>query len=583
MPDKVRIALDAMGGDHGASVVVPGAAIALRHHPETEFVLFGDRAVLQPLLDRYPLVKAVARLVHTDVVVKMDDKPSQALRHGRWKSSMWLAIDAVKKGEADVAVSAGNTGALMAMAKFNLRTMAGIERPAIAALWPTLRGESVVLDVGATIGAHSQHIVDMAVMGSAMARVVFDLERPTVGLLNIGVEEVKGLEEVREAGRILRETPLPGLDYVGFVEGNDIGTGVVDVVVTEGLCRQHRAQDRRRNRAPARRRSLRDAMTRNWRAKLGYPPRAPGLPHAARQDGPAQGQRRRVPRPQRHRHQEPRRHRCRGLRRGDRSRLRHGAPRTARQDQPDARPLRRRRERGPCAGRGRSRLVTVTRSVVLGCGSYLPQRILTNQELAGMVDTSDEWIVQRTGIHERRIAAPGEVTSDMGLKAAQAALAAAGLEAGAIDLIVLATSTPDNTFPASAVSVQAGLGITHGAAFDLQAVCSGFVFALATADGLLKTGAFKRALVIGAETFSRILDWTDRGTCVLFGDGAGAVVLEAQEQAGAGARIAASSRRICAPTAATNRSSMSTAGRPRPARSGTCAWKAATCSSMRSP
>jgi 3-oxoacyl-[acyl-carrier-protein] synthase III len=176
--------------------------------------------------------------------------------------------------------------------------------------------------------------------------------------------------------------------------------------------------------------------------------------------------------------------------------------------------------------------VTVTRSVVLGCGSYLPQRILTNQELAGMVDTSDEWIVQRTGIHERRIAAPAEVTSDMGLKAAQAALAAAGLGADAIDLIILGTSTPDNTFPASAVSIQAGLGITRGAAFDLQAVCSGFVFALATADGLLKTGAFKRALVIGAETFSRILDWADRGTCVLFGDGAGAVVLEAQDSGG---------------------------------------------------
>lgn len=176
--------------------------------------------------------------------------------------------------------------------------------------------------------------------------------------------------------------------------------------------------------------------------------------------------------------------------------------------------------------------MTVTRSVVLGCGSYLPQRILTNAELAGTVDTSDEWIVQRTGIHERRIAASGELTSDMGLKAAQAALAAAGLEAAAIDLIVLGTSTPDNTFPASAVSIQAGLGIHHGAAFDLQAVCSGFVFALAATDGFLKSGAFKRALVIGAETFSRILDWTDRGTCVLFGDGAGAVVLEAQPQPG---------------------------------------------------
>jgi 3-oxoacyl-[acyl-carrier-protein] synthase-3 len=176
--------------------------------------------------------------------------------------------------------------------------------------------------------------------------------------------------------------------------------------------------------------------------------------------------------------------------------------------------------------------VTVTRSVVLGCGSYLPQRVLTNDELAREVDTSDEWIAQRTGIRERHIAAPGEVPSDMGLKAAQAALAAAGTDAQAIDLIVLATATPDNTFPASAVSIQAGLGITHGAAFDLQAVCSGFVYGLAVADGLLRTGAFKRALVVGSETYSRILDWTDRTTCVLFGDGAGAVVLEAQTQPG---------------------------------------------------
>jgi 3-oxoacyl-[acyl-carrier-protein] synthase-3 len=176
--------------------------------------------------------------------------------------------------------------------------------------------------------------------------------------------------------------------------------------------------------------------------------------------------------------------------------------------------------------------VSVTRSVVLGCGSYLPSRVLSNAELSRMVDTSDEWIVQRTGIHERRVAAEGETTSEMGLKAARTALAAAGVDAQSIDLIVLATSTPDNTFPASAVAIQAGLGITHGAAFDLQAVCSGFVFGIATADSLLRTGGFKRALVIGSETFSRLLDWTDRTTCVLFGDGAGALVLEAQLQPG---------------------------------------------------
>ena len=172
------------------------------------------------------------------------------------------------------------------------------------------------------------------------------------------------------------------------------------------------------------------------------------------------------------------------------------------------------------------------RSVVLGCGSYLPSHILSNDDLARSVATTDEWIVQRTGIRERHIAAPGELTSDLALAAARAALSNARLEPSEIDLIVLATSTPDQTFPATAVSVQAGLGITRGAAFDLQAVCSGFIFALSVVDGLLRTGVHKRALVIGAETFSRILDWSDRTTCVLFGDGAGALILEAQEQPG---------------------------------------------------
>ena len=176
--------------------------------------------------------------------------------------------------------------------------------------------------------------------------------------------------------------------------------------------------------------------------------------------------------------------------------------------------------------------MTAKRSVVLGCGSYLPQKVLTNAELAARIDTSDEWIVQRTGIRQRHIAAEGECTSHLAINAARAALDHAGIDAQQIDLIVLATSTPDNTFPATAVAVQHGLGINHGVAFDLQAVCSGFVFALATADNFLRSGSHKRALVIGAETFSRILDWNDRGTCVLFGDGAGAVVLEAQQHSG---------------------------------------------------
>ena len=177
--------------------------------------------------------------------------------------------------------------------------------------------------------------------------------------------------------------------------------------------------------------------------------------------------------------------------------------------------------------------LTKVRTVIRGCGGYLPERVLTNADLAKMVDTSDQWIIERTGIRERRIAAEGELTSAMGALAARAALADAEMAPEDIDLIILATSTPDQTFPASAVTIQAELGITHGAAFDMQAVCSGFVFALATADNYLKSGQFSRALVIGAEAFSRILDWKDRSTCVLFGDGAGAVVVEAQKLNGA--------------------------------------------------
>jgi glycerol-3-phosphate acyltransferase PlsX len=269
MPHKVRIALDAMGGDHGPSVVVPGAALAHSKHPGSQFILYGDRSKIEPLLAAQAQLCGAARIEHTDVAIRMEDKPSQALRNGRWKSSMWRALDAVKNGEADVAVSAGNTGALMAMAKFNLKTLPGISRPAIAARWPTLKGESIVLDLGASIGADAEHLVDMAVMGSAMARVLFGLDRPTVGLLNIGVEEVKGLEPVREAGRILREDPLPHIEYYGFVEGDDIGKGTVDVVVTEGFSGNialKSAEGTARQFADY----LRNAISQSVWSKLGY-------------------------------------------------------------------------------------------------------------------------------------------------------------------------------------------------------------------------------------------------------------------------------------------------------------------------
>ena len=230
----LTIALDAMGGDTGPEVVIPGAALCAERHPDIRFLLVGDRSRIAPLVERYPKLKQRAEIHHTEVFVTMDAKPSQALRQGRGKSSMWLAIDAVRTGAADAAVSAGNTGALMAMARFVLKTLPGISRPAIAAMWPTMRSESVVLDVGATIGADAAQLVEFAVMGEAMARALMGVEKPTVGLLNVCVEEIKGQEQVKEAGRILRDSKLP-IEYAGFVEGDDIGKGTVDVVVTEGF------------------------------------------------------------------------------------------------------------------------------------------------------------------------------------------------------------------------------------------------------------------------------------------------------------------------------------------------------------
>jgi glycerol-3-phosphate acyltransferase PlsX len=266
MPQKVRIALDAMGGDVGASVVIPGAAISLRRHPDTEFLLYGDSKLIDEQLAKYPALKQASRVVHTDVTVSMHDKPSQALRRGRKRSSMWLAIDAVKRGEAHVAVSAGNTGALMAMARFHLHTMPGIDRPAIAGVWPTARGDSVVLDLGATIGGDAHHLVTLAVMGSAMASVLFNRERPTVGLLNIGVEEIKGHEEIREAAELLRATQL---NYIGFVEGDGIGQGAADVIVSEGFSGNialKAAEGTARQMADF----LRNAMASSWLSRIGY-------------------------------------------------------------------------------------------------------------------------------------------------------------------------------------------------------------------------------------------------------------------------------------------------------------------------
>lgn len=227
------IALDAMGGDQAPEMVVAGAALARERHPQSRYIFFGDEARVKPLLEQYPELHRVSELRHTPDIIAADLKPSLALRQGR-TSSMRLAIDAVAKGQASCVVSAGNTGALMATAKFVLKTLPGIDRPAIASVVPTKIGESVMLDLGANVECDAENLVQFALMGVIYCRAVLGIGDPSFGLLNIGTEEMKGHDEIRAAAAILRERPIPGR-FLGFIEGNDVPAGAVDVVVTDGF------------------------------------------------------------------------------------------------------------------------------------------------------------------------------------------------------------------------------------------------------------------------------------------------------------------------------------------------------------
>lgn len=227
------LSVDAMGGDHAPGVIVDGVALFVKERPDTHILLFGDEPVLEPLVAAHAGLMERCELIHSDQKITSDMKPSQALRRGKG-SSMWMALEAVRDGQASACVSAGNTGALMAISMLVLRKMPGVHRPAMTAMWPTLQGRSVVLDVGANVEADAPQLVSFAIMGEAYARATLGKERPTIGLLNIGSEEMKGHDEVREAHELLRASDLD-LDYRGFVEGDDISNGTVDVVVTDGF------------------------------------------------------------------------------------------------------------------------------------------------------------------------------------------------------------------------------------------------------------------------------------------------------------------------------------------------------------
>ena len=265
---RVTISLDAMGGDRAPEVIIQGVQIARIRIPHVEYLLFGDAAVLEPLLAAMPEeVRAACKIRHTDSTVRGDDKPSQVLRTGR-QSSMWLAVEAVAKGEAAGVVSAGNTGALMAVSKYVLRMLPGIARPAIAGMLPTVKGETVMLDLGANVDCDANNLTEFAVMGEVFARIVLGIEHPSVGILNVGSEELKGNDAVRGAAAILREGDLQ-LKFHGFVEGDDIAAGTVDVVVADGFS-GNIALKCAEGTAKLYARFLHDAFSSSWVAKIGY-------------------------------------------------------------------------------------------------------------------------------------------------------------------------------------------------------------------------------------------------------------------------------------------------------------------------
>jgi glycerol-3-phosphate acyltransferase PlsX len=540
------LAVDCMGGDHGPASTMPACRAFLDHHPEARLVLVGSAEVLAQ-------AKGWPRctLVQATQVVLMDDPIEAALRHKR-DSSMRVAISKLKSvdGQPPVAqacVSAGNTGALMAVARYVLKTMEGIERPAIAYAMPNQAdGTTTVLDLGANVDCTAEHLLQFAVMGAALAAAMqgeADPHEPTVGLLNIGEEVIKGGETIRRAGELLRAAQAAGhVNFIGNVEGNDIYKGSCDVVVCDGFVGNVMLKTSE---------GLATMITEFIRQEFGRGPLSKlsalvALPVLKRfKAGSTLGATTALPcwgcadwcsRAMAPQTRWPSNMRC-AARMMQRARAARSCARSHRADHAiDSRSGRRPNTRGP-GPTSRMNPSPAKHSRITGTGSYLPRNRVSNNDLAARlaasgIETSDDWIVERTGIKARYFVDPGEQTSDLAVTAARHALESAGRRPEEIDLIIVATSTPDMIFPSTACIVQRKLGMHGGAALDVQAVCTGFVYALAMADSMIRTGLATKALVIGAEVFSRILDFKDRTTCVLFGDGAGAVVLEGSDTPG---------------------------------------------------
>ena len=268
MSNQVNIAVDCMGGDDDATFVLPGLLLTLKKYPNIKFQLFGDEKIIKSRISQYTAIENASDIIHCDTYVKMDEKPSTAIKNGRGKSSIWIAIEHLKRGDADFMISAGNTGALMAMSTLILKTISKIQRPAIAAIWPTINGETIVLDIGATIGFNKKQLIDFSILGASMAQIILDVERPTLSLLNIGEEEIKGLDEIKASHEILKSTER-FFKYKGFIEGNQIGRGFSDVVVTDGFT-GNVALKTAEGTASQISKYFKDSIDRSIMAKVGY-------------------------------------------------------------------------------------------------------------------------------------------------------------------------------------------------------------------------------------------------------------------------------------------------------------------------
>jgi glycerol-3-phosphate acyltransferase PlsX len=268
MKKEINIAIDFMGGDDNATFVLPGLRATYEKHPESRFKLFGDEYLISSRIKNFPELQNISDIIHCETFVRMDEKPSLSIKRGRGTSSIWKAVDSVKNGKSDIIISAGNTGALMAMATLILKTMPEIQRPAIAAIWPTINGETIVLDVGANIGSNAKQLMDFSILGASMAQSIFDLDQPRISLLNIGEEEMKGLDEIKKAHDVLKSGNF-FFNYQGFVEGNQIGKGVSDVIVTDGFT-GNVALKTAEGTATQISTYFKDAMNSSILAKLGY-------------------------------------------------------------------------------------------------------------------------------------------------------------------------------------------------------------------------------------------------------------------------------------------------------------------------